>query len=116
MALGVFGVIEKICGAIWPEFVPVAHKKQLFLHIEFNRVAHDNPSPVHSVAHTLRQCLRVCAHREQNPNFTPIAISIIYSVPVPVFLKVQLCGLEMLLAWGDVLSLTESCREGALLR
>ena len=99
MALGVFGVIEKICGAIWPEFVPVAH---------------DNTSPVHSVTHTLCHCLRVCAQREQNPNFSPIAISIIYLVPVPAFLKVQLCGLEMLLAWGDALSLTESCREGAL--
>ena len=107
---------RKICGAIWPEFVPVAHKKQLFLRIESKRVAHDNPSPVHSVAHTLRHYLRVCAQREQNPNFSPIAISIIYSVPVPAFLKVQLCGLDVLLARGDALSLSESYREGALPR
>ena len=33
---------------------------------------------------------------------------------VPAFLKVQLCGLEVLLAWVDALSLTKSCREGAL--
>ena len=33
---------------------------------------------------------------------------------VPAFLKVQLCGLEVLLARVDALSLSESCREGAL--
>ena len=35
---------------------------------------------------------------------------------VTAFLKVQLCGLEGLLAWVDALSLSESCREGALPR
>ena len=39
---------------------------------------------------------------------------ILMSKQVPAFLKVQLCGLEVLLAWVDALSLTKSCREGAL--
>ena len=39
---------------------------------------------------------------------------ILMSKQVPAFLKVQLRGLEVLLAWGNALSLSESCREGAL--
>ena len=43
-----------------------------------------------------------------------ILMVILMSKQVPAFLKVQLCGLEVLLAWVDALSLTKSCREGAL--
>ena len=39
---------------------------------------------------------------------------ILMSKQVPAFLKVQLCGLEVLLAWVDALSLTKFCRERAL--
>ena len=43
-----------------------------------------------------------------------ILMIILMCKQVPAFLKVQLCGLEVLLAWVDALSLTKSCREGAL--
>ena len=45
-----------------------------------------------------------------------ILMGILMCKQVPAFLKVQLSGLEMLLAWVDALSLTESYREGALAR
>ena len=45
-----------------------------------------------------------------------ILMIILMCKQVPAFLKVQLCGLEVLLARVDALSLSESCREGALPR
>ena len=45
-----------------------------------------------------------------------ILMIILMCKQVTAFLKVQLCGLEGLLAWVDALSLTESYREGALAR
>ena len=45
-----------------------------------------------------------------------ILMVILMCKQVPAFLKVQLSGLEVLLARGNALSLSESCREGALLR
>ena len=43
-----------------------------------------------------------------------ILMCILMCKQIPAFLKVQLCVLEVLLAWVDALSLSESCREGAL--
>ena len=43
-----------------------------------------------------------------------ILMIILMCKQTPAFLKVQLCGLEGLLARGDALSLSESYREGAL--
>ena len=45
-----------------------------------------------------------------------ILMIILMCKQVPAFLKVQLSGLEVLLAWVDALSLSESYREGALPR
>ena len=45
-----------------------------------------------------------------------ILMVILMCKQIPAFLKVQLRCLEVLLAWVDALSLTESCREGALPR
>ena len=45
-----------------------------------------------------------------------ILMGILMGKQVPAFLKVQLSGIEMLLAWVDALSLRKSYREGALSR